>query len=43
MTISINKLGYVNPERPMELSDAQIADLTTEAKKFYTLERYGLN
>ena len=43
MTISINKPGYVNPERPMELSDAQIADLTTEAKKFYPLERYGLN
>ena len=43
MTISINKPGYVNPEKPMELSDAQIADLTTEAKKFYPLERYGLN
>lgn len=43
MTISINKPGYVNPEKPMELNDAQIADLTTEAKKFYPLERYGLN
>lgn len=43
MTIGINKPGYVNPEKPMELSDAQIADLTTEAKKFYPLERYGLN
>lgn len=43
MTIAINKPGYVNPEKPMELSDAQIADLTTEAKKFYPLERYGLN
>ena len=43
MTISINKPGYVNPEKPMELSDAQIADLTNEAKKFYPLERYGLN
>ena len=43
MTISINKPGYVNPERPMELSDSQVADLTTEAKKFYPLERYGLN
>ncbi len=43
MTISINKPGYVNPERPMELSDSQISDLTTEAKKFYPLERYGLN
>lgn len=43
MTIAINKPGYVNPEKPMELNDAQIADLTTEAKKFYPLERYGLN
>ena len=43
MTIGINKPGYVNPERPMELSDTQTADLTTEAKKFYPLERYGLN
>ena len=43
MTIGINKPGYVNPEKPMELSDAQIADLTNEAKKFYPLERYGLN
>ncbi len=43
MTIGINKPGYVNPEKPMELSDAQIADLTTEAKKFYPLERYVLN
>lgn len=43
MTIAINKPGYVNPEKPMKLSDAQIADLTNEAKKFYPLERYGLN
>lgn len=43
MTIGINKPGYVNPEKPMELSDSQISDLTTEAKKFYPLERYGLN
>ena len=43
MTIGINKPGYVNPEKPMELSDKQIADLTAEAKKFYPLERYGLN
>lgn len=43
MTIGINKPGYVNPEKPMELNDAQIADLTNEAKKFYPLERYGLN
>ena len=43
MTIAINKLGYVNPEKPMELNEAKIADLTTEAKKFYPLERYGLN
>ena len=43
MTIAINKPGYINPERPMELSDTQTADLTTEAKKFYPLERYGLN
>ena len=43
MTIAINKPGYVNPEKPMELNEAQIADLTTEAKKFYPLERYGLN
>lgn len=43
MTIAINKPGYVNPERSMELSDTQTADLTTEAKKFYPLERYGLN
>ena len=43
MTIGINKPGYVNPEKPMELNEAQIADLTTEAKKFYPLERYGLN
>ena len=43
MTIGVNKPGYINPYKPMELSDAQIADLTTEAKKFYPLERYGLN
>ena len=43
MTIAINKLGYVNPEKPMELNEAKIAGLTTEAKKFYPLERYGLN
>ena len=43
MTIAINKPGYINPEKPMELNEAQIADLTTEAKKFYSLERYGLN
>ena len=43
MTISINKPGYINPEKPMELSNSQVADLTTEAKKFYPLERYGLN
>ena len=43
MTIAINKPRYINPDKPMELSDKQIADLTTEAKKFYPLERYGLN
>ena len=43
MTIGVNKPGYINPDKPMELSDAQIADLTNEAKKFYPLERYGLN
>ena len=43
MTIGVNKPGYINPDKPMELSDAQIADLTIEAKKFYPLERYGLN
>ena len=43
MTIGVNKPGYINPDKPLELSDSQVADLTTEAKKFYPLERYGLN
>lgn len=43
MTITVNKVGYYNPERPLKLDADTIADLTAEAKKDYLLEKYGLN
>lgn len=43
MTITINKPGYVNPEKPLELDAETISDLTTEAKKFYPLGKYDLD
>jgi len=43
MTININKVGYYNPERPLELDAQTIADLTNSAKEDYLLEKYGLD
>ena len=43
MTITVNKLGYVNPEKPLELDAATIADMTKEAKNYYPLAKYGLD
>ena len=43
MTITVNKLGYVNPEKPRELDAATIADMTKEAKNYYPLAKYGLD
>ena len=43
MTITVNKLGYVNPENPLELDAATIADMTKEAKNYYPLAKYGLD
>ena len=43
MTITVNKVGYYNPERPLKLDEDTIADLTAEAKKDYLLAKYGLN
>ena len=43
MTITVNKVGYYNPERPLKLDAETIADLTAEAKKDYLLAKYGLN
>jgi len=41
--IQIDNVGYVNPEKPMQLSDKTIRELTEEAKRYYPLEKYGLN
>ena len=43
MTITVNKVGYYNPERPLKLDAETIEDLTAEAKKDYLLAKYGLN
>ena len=43
MTITVNKVGYYNPECPLKLDADTIADLTAEAKKDYLLAKYGLN
>ena len=43
MTITVNKLGYVNPEKPLELDAQTIADMTKEAKNYYPLAKYGLD
>ena len=43
MTITVNKVGYYNPERPLKLDEDTIADLTAEAKKDYLLAKYGIN
>ena len=42
MTITVNKVGYYNPERPLKLDAETIEDLTAEAKKDYLLAKYGL-
>ena len=42
-TISVDKVGYVNPEKPLELSEETLNDLTAEARKFYPLAEYGLD
>ena len=41
--IEIGKAGYVNPEKPLELSQETLNDLITEARKFYPLSEYGLD
>lgn len=43
MTITVNKLGYVNPETPLKLDAETIADMTKEAKNYYPLAKYGLD
>ena len=43
MTITVNKIGYYSPERPLKLDAETIADLTAGAKEDYLLEKYGLN
>lgn len=43
MTITVNKIDYYNPERPLKLDAKTIADLTAGAKEDYLLEKYGLN
>lgn len=43
MTITVNKLGYVNPEKPLELDTQTIVDMTKEAKNYYPLAKYGLD
>ena len=43
MTITVNKVGYYNPERPLKLDAETIEDLTAEAKKDYLLAKYGLS
>lgn len=40
--IQIDTIGYVNPEKPMALTEEQIKDMSAEAKKFYPLSEYGL-
>jgi len=41
--IQIDNVGYINPEKPMQLSEKTIRELTEEAKRYYPLEKYGLN
>lgn len=43
MTMTVNELGYVNPETPLKLDDVTIADMTKEAKNYYPLAKYGLD
>ena len=43
MTITVNKLGYVNPEKPLKLDADTIADMTKEAKNYYPLAKYSLD
>jgi hypothetical protein len=43
MTVTVNKLGYVNPEIPLKLDAETIADMTKEAKNYYPLVKYGFD
>lgn len=42
VSITINKPGYVNPDKPITLTEETVSELTKEAKNNYPLKKFGL-